>query len=107
MSNEEKKKLQIKASKGDKKAMKALNDARAAGKIGKESGFGPKSDTPPLRPDGSVNTTPKKPTSKDPFAKQNAQAKKIEAELRKKYANKKPDGGLTEAQVRGGGGRLD
>jgi len=43
----------------------------------------------------------------DPFAKQNAQAKKIEADLRKKYANKKPDGGLTEAQVRAGGGRLD
>ena len=33
---------------------------------------------------------------------------KAEAEkIRKKYANKKPDGGLTEAQVRAGGGRLD
>jgi len=44
---------------------------------------------------------------KDPFAKHNAMAKKEEAKLRKKYANKKPDGGLTEAQVRAGGGRLD
>ena len=44
---------------------------------------------------------------KDPFAKQNAMAKKEEAKLRKKAAKKKPDGGLTEAQVRAGGGRLD
>ena len=44
---------------------------------------------------------------KDPFAKQNAFAKKEQERLTKKYANKKPDGGLTEAQVRAGGGRLD
>ena len=44
---------------------------------------------------------------KDPFAKHNAMAKKEEAKLRKKASNKKPDGGLTEAQVRAGGGRLD
>ena len=44
---------------------------------------------------------------KDPFAAHNKMAKKEEAKLRKKYANKKPDGGLTEAQVRAGGGRLD
>ena len=43
----------------------------------------------------------------DPFAKQNAFAKKEQERLTKKYANKKPDGGLTEAQVRAGGGRLD
>ena len=39
MSDSEKKDLQVKASKGDKGAMKTLNSARAAGKIGKEAGF--------------------------------------------------------------------
>jgi hypothetical protein len=37
----------------------------------------------------------------------NKKSKAEEDKLRKKYANKKPDGGLTEAQVRAGGGRLD
>ena len=43
MSAAEKKDLQVKASKGDKASMKALSEARSAGRIGKESkeAFGP------------------------------------------------------------------
>jgi hypothetical protein len=46
--------LQIRTSRGDKAAMARLIVRRAKGRIGKESGFGPKPDTPPLRADGSV-----------------------------------------------------
>ena len=56
---------------------------------------------------GKAPDKKEKKSTKDLFAKHNAMAKREEAKIRKKYANKKPDGGLTEAQVRAGGGRLD
>jgi hypothetical protein len=46
--------LQKKAARGDKGAMSRLNARRASGKIGRESGFGAKTDTPPLRANGTV-----------------------------------------------------
>ena len=53
---------------------------------------------------GGGGSTSKKKGKWDDF---NKKSKAIEDKLRKKHANKKPDGGLTEAQVRAGGGRLD
>ncbi|AIX18427.1 hypothetical protein Syn7803US2_127 [Synechococcus phage ACG-2014f] len=46
VSEESKRELQIRASKGDKAAMKKLHQLRADGKIGKEPGFEPKRDLP-------------------------------------------------------------
>ena len=65
------------------------------------------SETSPASKDDKKGSSKSGGGKSDPFAKHNAMAKKEEAKLRKKYANKKPDGGLTEAQVRTGGGRLD
>jgi len=87
----------------------AMNQKGAAGVKAREEHAKLKAELKkPLKGANSKSGTgTKQQPKKDPFAKQNAQAKKIEADLRKKYANKKPDGGLTEAQVRAGGGRLD
>ena len=84
-----------------KKKTKKMADMRA--KDLKRRGVSGKNHGKTVKASGGGGSSKKK----DPFAKHNAMAKKEEAKLRKKYANKKPDGGLTEKQVRAGGGRLD
>ena len=56
---------------------------------------------------GGGSTGKKKKGKWDDFNKKSKAEEMPTKSLRKKYANKKPDGGLTEAQVRAGGGRLD
>ena len=71
---------------------------------GSETSPASKDDKKKSSKSGGGGSTGKKKGKWDDF---NKKAKAEEAKLRKKYANKKSDGGLTEAQVRAGGGRLD
>ena len=95
MSADEKKDLQVKASKGDKDAMKKLNEARAAGKIGKESGFGPKEE--------AIAPAPPKTTKKDPVKSVQNEQKKTKDFLKednKKIAKENPGLAQKNLQVK-------